>query len=82
MRIDTIFSKKKYSNINFIKDGGWHFTNIKKPEDLDYKMKSFLHHLEYEESGLDAKKLKRIIDEKEVMYDHSADQRKINGTLK
>ena len=75
-RIDTIFSKKKYSNINFIKDGGWHFTNIKKPEDLDYKMKSFLHHLEYEESGLDAKKLKRIIDEKKVMYDHSVDQRK------
>ena len=75
-RIDTIFSKKKYSNINFIKDGGWHFTNIKKPEDLDYKMKSFLHHLEYEESGLDAKKLKRIIEEKKVMYDHSVDQRK------
>tara|TARA_A100001015_G_scaffold247510_1_gene284402 strand:+ start:3229 stop:4116 length:888 start_codon:yes stop_codon:yes gene_type:complete len=75
-RIDTIFSKKKYSNINFIKDGGWHFTNIKKPEDLDYKMKSFLHHLEYEESGLNAKKLKRIIDEKKVMYDHSVDQRK------
>ena len=75
-RIDTIFSKKKYSNISFIKDGGWHFTNIKKPEDLDYKMKSFLHHLEYEESGLDAKKLKRIIDEKKVMYDHSVDQRK------
>ena len=59
---------KRYQNINFIRDGGWHFTTIKKPEDLDYKMKSFLHHLEYEESGLDAKKLKRIIDEKKVTF--------------
>ena len=33
-RIDTIFSRKKYSNVNFISDGGWHFTNIKTPEEV------------------------------------------------
>ena len=28
-RIDILFSMKKYNNINFIENGGWHFTNIK-----------------------------------------------------
>ena len=75
-RLDTLFSKKKYQNINFIKNGGWHFTNIKKPENIDHKMKNFLHHLEYEESGMGVEELKKIISEKRVMYDHTVDQKK------
>ena len=47
-----MFSKKKYQNINFIENGGWHFTNIKKAEDIDKKMRNFAHHYEYEKSGL------------------------------
>ena len=31
-RIDLLFSKKKYTNLEIIKDGGWHFTSIKTPE--------------------------------------------------
>ena len=38
-------------------------------------MKSFLHHLEYEFSGLNVEDVKRIIAEKKVFYDHSADKR-------
>ena len=30
-RLDTFFSKKKYSNLIFIKNGGWHFTCLKTP---------------------------------------------------
>ncbi len=74
-RIDTIFSKKKYNNIEIIKNGGWHFTNMKKPENIDYKMRNFMHHLEYEESGLGVEDLKRIISERKVMYDHNVDKR-------
>ena len=33
-RLDTFFSKTKYSNINYVEDGGWHFTNVKTPEDI------------------------------------------------
>tara|TARA_B100001057_G_C22703999_1_gene892968 strand:- start:178 stop:1065 length:888 start_codon:yes stop_codon:yes gene_type:complete len=73
-RFDTIFSKKKYRNINFIEDGGWHFSNIKKPEEIDFKMRNFAHHLEYEESGLDAEKIKKSIIEKKVFYNHFADK--------
>ncbi len=75
-RLDIIFSDKKYHNVDFVKDGGWHFTNIKNAEDIDHKMKNFLHHLEYEKSGLSLENLKKMIEEKKVMYDHSVDQRK------
>lgn len=74
-RIDTYFSKNKYSDINFIEDGGWHFTNIKSAEKIDYKMKNFLHHLEYEESGLGVEEVKKIISEKKIFYNHNADKR-------
>ena len=74
-RFDILFSKTKYNKINFIKDGGWHFTNVKSPEKIDYKMKNFLHHLEYEESGLDVEDIKKIISDKKVFYDHQADKK-------
>ena len=83
-RIDLIFSKTKYNNISFLENGGWHFTNIKTPEKIDYKMKNFLHHLEYEESGLGVEDVKKVIAEKKVFYDHSADkrERKWNNSTK
>ena len=28
-RLDIFFSKKKYSNLHFVKNGGWHFTCLK-----------------------------------------------------
>ena len=39
-RIDTIFSEKKYQNIKFVEEGGWHFTNIKKPSEIEKKIKN------------------------------------------
>ena len=74
-RLDIIFSNTKYNDICFIKNGGWHFTNIKSPEKIDFKMKNFLHHLEYEESGMDVDKVKKIVAEKKIFYDHYADKR-------
>ena len=74
-RLDTVFSKTKYHDLNFIKDGGWHFTNVKSAKNIDYKMRNFLHHLEYEESGLSEKDVEKIINEKKVFYDHNADKR-------
>jgi beta-1,4-mannosyl-glycoprotein beta-1,4-N-acetylglucosaminyltransferase len=75
LRLDILFSKTKYNDICFIEDGGWHFTNIKSPEKIDFKMKNFLHHLEYEESGIDVEDIKKIVNEKKVFYDHSADKK-------
>ena len=74
-RIDTLFSKKKYKNILTINDGGWHFTNIKSPEDIEKKFLNYTHHYEFEQSGLNIDDVKKKILEKKVIYDHSIDQR-------
>jgi beta-1,4-mannosyl-glycoprotein beta-1,4-N-acetylglucosaminyltransferase len=74
-RIDTYFSKKKYSNLFFIKNGGWHFTCLRTPEELEKKLLNFAHHYEFEESGLKINDLKKLIKEKRVMYDHKVDQK-------
>ena len=74
-RLDVLLSKKKYFNLNFIKNGGWHFTSIKKPEDIHYKLSNFLHHLEYEKSETTLETLTSLINEKKVLYDHNADKR-------
>ena len=47
-RLDLIFNKKKYSDIHYVMDGGWHFTCIRTPEELEYKLLNFAHHYEYE----------------------------------
>ncbi len=73
-RIDTLFSKKKYFNLDIVKNGGWHFTSIKNPEDIYYKFSNYLHHLEFEESALKIQDIKQIIKEKKIIYDHSIDQ--------
>ena len=74
LRLDLIFNKKKYSDIFYVLNGGWHFTCIRTPEDLEHKLKNFAHHYEYEESGLKIEDLKKLISEKRVMYDHNVDQ--------
>ena len=74
-RIDTLFSKKKYSNLLFINDGGWHFTCLRTAEELEKKLLNFAHHHEFEESGLKIEDLRKLISEKRVMYDHNVDQR-------
>jgi len=81
-RIDTLFSKKKYSNIYFVENGGWHFTCLRTAEDLEKKLLNFAHHYEYEESGLNINNLKQLIAEKRVMYDHTADQKEFKWSGK
>ena len=73
--MDTFFSRKKYSNLVFIKNGGWHFTCLKTPEQLQKKLLNFAHHYEFEESGLKLDDIKKIIREKRIIYDYKADQK-------
>lgn len=74
-RLDALFSKKKYYDVGFVEDGGWHFTNIKNAEAIDFKMRNFLHHLEYEYSGMGIKDIKKNILEKKVIYNYFADSK-------
>ena len=83
-RIDILFSKKKYSNLFFVKNGGWHFTCLKSAEELEKKLLNFAHHYEYQESALNLEKIKQFINEKRVIYDHNVDQKqyKWSGEVK
>ena len=47
-RIDTLFSSTKFNSIKIINDGGWHFTNIKTPKEIELKFRSYLHHREFD----------------------------------
>ena len=74
-RPDILFSKKKYSSIKFIDDGGWHFTNIKSAIDIEYKLKSYLHHREFEEDPLSVEQINKIMKNKQAIYDLRVDKR-------
>jgi beta-1,4-mannosyl-glycoprotein beta-1,4-N-acetylglucosaminyltransferase len=74
-RIDTFFSNKKYQNIKFIENGGWHFSNLKNPIEIEKKMKTYLHHREYELNPLGEDKIKKIIKERKAIYNLNVDQR-------
>ncbi|MFL2851885.1 MAG: hypothetical protein ACJZ76_02660 [Candidatus Pelagibacter sp.] len=74
-RIDTFFSKTKYINIKFIDDGGWHFTNIKTAEEIQHKLKSYLHHREFETSPLSVEEIDKIMKNKKAIYNLKTDKR-------
>ena len=74
-RIDILFSEKKYSSIKFISNGGWHFSNIKTAEEIEYKLKSYLHHREFDLQSLSVKEIQNIIENKKAIYDLKVDKR-------
>lgn len=77
-RIDTLFSKNKHNNITFVDNGGWHFTNMKTPEEIFSKLNSFLHNVDFKLSGLSLNDVKEMVSKKKIGYDHFADQRKVD----
>ena len=74
-RIDVLFSKKKQRNMKFINNGGWHFSNIKTPADIQKKMQSYLHHREYDLNPIGEKRISEIIKEKKPIYNLKTDMK-------
>ena len=74
-RLDTFFSKNRYINKLFIQNGGWHFSNIKNADDLELKLKSYLHHRDYETEELGYDKIKELIKNNETIYDMFGDKK-------
>ena len=74
-RLDTFFSDKKYINIKFIENGGWHFSNIKTPEEIEYKLKSYLHHREFDINPMSVQEIENIIKNKQAIYDLKVDKK-------
>ena len=74
-RIDTYFSDTKYIDIKIIEQGGWHFSYIKSPEDIEKKLKSYLHHREYDVNPVGVENIRQMINNKKTIYDLKADKR-------
>ena len=74
-RLDTFFSKTKYINIKIINNGGWHFSNLKTAKEIEYKLKSYLHHREFDENPMSKNEIDMIMKNKQAIYDLKVDKR-------
>ena len=73
-RIDTFFSRTKYTSIKIINDGGWHFSNVKTAKEIEFKLRSYLHHREFDENPLSVDQIDEIIKNKQAIYDLKVDK--------
>ena len=71
-RFDIIFSKTKYSNIKVIQNGGWHFSQLKTPQDIEIKLLNQEHHDEYRLARKNLPKVEDLVKRKTIIYDHKA----------
>ena len=74
-RLDTLLSDTKYINIKFVNNGGWHFSNIKTPLEIEHKLRSYLHHREFDENPMSIKEIDQIIKNKQAIYDLKVDKK-------
>jgi len=73
-RLDTFFSEKKHINVKLIDDGGWHFTNIKTAKEIEHKLKSYLHHREFDINPMTTDEIEKIIRDKKAIYNLNVDK--------
>ncbi len=71
-RIDNIFSQTKYSNVKIINDGGWHFSQVKTPKDIQIKLLNGEQHAEFKKTGKNFEYIKGLVERKSIDYDHKA----------
>jgi len=71
-RIDTYFSINKYSNVKIINDGGWHFSQLKTPEEIEIKLLNQEHHDEYKLARKNLPSVADLVKRKSIVYDHKS----------
>ena len=71
-RFDTFFSKTKYSNVKIVEDGGWHFSQLKTPKDIEIKLLNQEHHDEYRFARKNLPSVADLVKRKSIVYDHKA----------
>tara|TARA_B100000989_G_scaffold288033_1_gene258322 strand:- start:1475 stop:2353 length:879 start_codon:yes stop_codon:yes gene_type:complete len=71
-RIDSLFSDFKHQSLQVVKNGGWHFSNLKNYEDLYKKYLNDENHSEYEALNLPIERVRQNIENWTIDYDHLA----------
>ena len=77
-RADILFSNKKYRDIFFVDNGGWHFSYLKDAKGVEDKLKSIRHHVDYQLNPVSTEKLENMIKDKKLVYNYNLDQRAEN----
>ena len=72
LRLDTLFSKTKYSDVKIINDGGWHFSQLKKINDIYAKLTNSEDHQEFKDAGKNISDIEDLVKRKVILYDHKA----------
>ena len=71
-RFDTFFSETKYSSLKIVTDGGWHFSQLKSPEDIQIKLTNSEDHYEYKLANKKLDDIEDFVKRKVIIYDHQA----------
>tara|TARA_Y100001970_G_scaffold183802_1_gene223542 strand:+ start:1100 stop:1987 length:888 start_codon:yes stop_codon:yes gene_type:complete len=74
-RVDTIFKKNKYMDVQIIKNGGWHFTRVISPEEIHQKELIAEHHDEYKLSKKSPKSIADLIKRRVIDHNHFVDSK-------
>ena len=74
-RLDAIFSENKMIDLQTIENGGWHFSKIKNEKDIFYTLSNYGEHNEFELSGLTESKIKNLIKNNQLYFNHSGDKK-------
>ena len=74
-RFDVLFSETKFIDLKIIENGGWHFTNLKSAEEIEHKLRSYLHHREFDVNPISINEINNIIKNKIAIYDLTLDKR-------
>ena len=75
LRLDVLFSDTKFIDIKIIENGGWHFTFLKNAEQIQHKLRSYLHHREFDLNPISVEEINNIIKNKIAIYDLNLDKR-------
>jgi len=74
-RIDTIFSKTKYTDVKIVNNGGWHFSQVKTPKDIEIKLLNGEQYAEFKQTGRNLQYIEDLVKRKIIDYDHKANSK-------
>ena len=74
-----MLKKNKFINLKIIDNGGWHFAQIKSPEEIYEKHKNDEHHDEFELTGIKLDDVKKMVVNRYIHYNHKADKKDFNS---
>jgi beta-1,4-mannosyl-glycoprotein beta-1,4-N-acetylglucosaminyltransferase len=78
-RLDTFFKKDKFINLKIVDNGGWHFAEIKSPEEIYEKHKNDEHHDEFELTGIKLEDVRNMIKNRYIPYNHKAEKKNFDS---